>query len=118
MDTNCNAGFALMADLNPGESTSGYYGPDCVVSYSGLYGGAGPQTPTDPAPLQALANSNNHEKKGQNVMYADGRVEWHSTAFAGYNQDNIYTYAATGPSCYGAEQPMDEHVPDLRAEPK
>jgi prepilin-type N-terminal cleavage/methylation domain-containing protein/prepilin-type processing-associated H-X9-DG protein len=94
--TKCDAGFALMADLNSGESLPGgvgNYGANCVVSYSGLYSEAGPQTPTDPASLQLLANSTNHNKKGQNVMYADGHVEWHSTAFAGYNQDNIYTWA-------------------------
>lgn len=89
----CDPEFAVMADLNPGESLNGVNGRNCVVSYSGLYGGAGPQTPTDPAQLQTLANSNNHDKKGQNVLYADGHVEWAQTAFAGYHNDNIYTWA-------------------------
>ena len=81
--------FALMADLNPGEIA-----PDCCpVTFSGLYTGAyGPQTPYDPPSLQILANSRNHNHKGQNVIYADGHGEWAATAFCGYNQDNIYTF--------------------------
>jgi prepilin-type N-terminal cleavage/methylation domain-containing protein len=89
--TTCKSDFALAADLNPGESLNGPYGNNCVVSFSGLYGGAGPQTPNDAPSLQRLANSNNHAKAGQNVLYGDGRVEWHITAFCGYRQDNIYT---------------------------
>lgn len=90
-NSTANAGFAIMADLNPGERF-----PDCcVVTHSGLYGGNGPTTPSDPANIQAMANSRNHNKKGQNVLYADGHCEWAPTAFAGYNQDNIYTYAGS-----------------------
>ncbi len=37
-----------------------------------------------------MANSANHERYGQNVLYSDGRVEFHSTPFAGTNQDHIY----------------------------
>ena len=57
-----------MADLNPGERFSDC----CCITHSGLYGGNGPQTPTDPSNLQVMANSRNHNKKGQNVLYADG----------------------------------------------
>ena len=35
-------------------------------------------------------NSLNHERDGQNVGYADGRVEWRDTPFCGMNGDNIY----------------------------
>ncbi len=98
-------GFALMADLNPGESFNGPYGPNCVVTVSGLYqNGAGPTTPHDPTALQKRANSNNHRKAGQNVLYADGHVQWCQTAFCGYQQDNIYSMvypgstAQTGPN--------------------
>jgi prepilin-type N-terminal cleavage/methylation domain-containing protein len=89
--TTCNPQFALMADLNPGESLNGTNGINCVVTVSGVHGGTGPQTPGDPARLQKAANSNNHYKAGQNVLYGDGHCEWHTTAFAGYQQDNIYT---------------------------
>jgi prepilin-type N-terminal cleavage/methylation domain-containing protein len=87
----CDPNFAIFADLNPGESLSTSLGVNCVVSFSKTYGWYGPQSPTDSAKIQLLANSLNHNKAGQNVLYADGRVEWHSTAFAGYMQDNIYT---------------------------
>jgi prepilin-type N-terminal cleavage/methylation domain-containing protein len=89
--TTCNPDFALMADLSPGESLNGPNGPNCVVSVSGLYGGTGPQTPHDAPSIQRRANSNNHYKAGQNVLYGDGRAEWHINAFAGAYQDNIYT---------------------------
>lgn len=87
--TQCNAGFALMADLNPGENSF----ENCAPSHSGYFSRNGPQTPTDSEALQKLSNSNNHDKKGQNCLYADGHVEWSTTAFCGYERDNIYTHA-------------------------
>ncbi|MCY2952370.1 MAG: type II secretion system protein [Planctomycetota bacterium] len=41
-------------------------------------------------------NSPNHARKGQNVLYNDGRVVWASTPFCGYNEDNIYTADPNG----------------------
>lgn len=87
--SDANAGFAIMADLNPGERYPG----SCVVTVSGLWGGTGPQTPSDGEYFQRRANSRNHQRQGQNVLYADGHVTWNSTAFCGFNQDNIYTMA-------------------------
>ena len=48
---------------------------------------------TDPeAPRATIrqANSNNHRKDGQNVLYSDGRVEFRDTPFCGVSTDNIY----------------------------
>lgn len=39
----------------------------------------------------AGANSPNHARLGQNVLYADGRVSWKRKPIAGVDQDNIYT---------------------------
>ena len=48
------------------------------------------------------ANSNNHSGDGQNVLYADGHVDWSATPFAGSPRpvsgsprDNIYTAGGT-----------------------
>ena len=40
---------------------------------------------------QLLGNSPNHDGEGQNVGYADGRVEWKTVANCGKDGDNIYT---------------------------
>jgi prepilin-type N-terminal cleavage/methylation domain-containing protein/prepilin-type processing-associated H-X9-DG protein len=95
-DNRAVADFAIMADMNPGESFNGTNGQNCVVSVSNLYSGVGPVLPSDPTRLQKLANSNNHRKAGQNVLYADGHVTWNTTAFAGHQRDNIYTAVYPG----------------------
>lgn len=43
-------------------------------------------------------NSRNHNKSGQNVLYADGSVGWSITNRAGISGDNIYT-RESGSSC-------------------
>jgi prepilin-type processing-associated H-X9-DG protein len=37
------------------------------------------------------ANSENHERDGQNVLYGDGHVDWTHNPFCGVAADNIYT---------------------------
>jgi hypothetical protein len=46
--------------------------------------------PDSPADRLRMANSANHDRYGQNVLYSDGRVEFHTTPFAGANHDHIY----------------------------
>jgi prepilin-type N-terminal cleavage/methylation domain-containing protein/prepilin-type processing-associated H-X9-DG protein len=71
------ADFALMADKNPG--TAGVIGPTFDASAFEL----------------AKANSANHQKAGQNVLYADGHVAFQTTPYCGFGvgdrRDNIYT---------------------------
>jgi len=45
-----------------------------------------------PAPKFSLQspNSANHEREGQNVLYADGSVEFKTSPLAGIDSDNIY----------------------------
>ena len=80
-----NSGFALMADKNPG-----VVGPDDDVT--------APPHDADQS-LLAKANSNNHGKAGQNVLYPGGNVEFKSTPYCGVGygtpgRDNIYTARA------------------------
>jgi prepilin-type N-terminal cleavage/methylation domain-containing protein/prepilin-type processing-associated H-X9-DG protein len=70
------AEFAVAADMNPG-TTNG----DNV-------NGA---TNTSSAKDMKAANSNNHDKDGQNILYGDGHVAWESNPFVGVNRDNIYS---------------------------
>jgi prepilin-type processing-associated H-X9-DG protein len=74
------ADFAIMADLNPGG--------EALVK---LDANAGEEE-------LKKGNSPNHEQLGQNVLFADGHVEWVTTPFCGQKHDdgtpdNIYTRA-------------------------
>lgn len=94
-----DASFAILADKNPGIAGRG----DNVVA---------PAFDVPPMDGQS-ANSRNHNKAGQNVLYSTGVVEFHSSAYCGYGfkeelekaprgaivkRDNIYTVAAPEPS--------------------
>jgi len=68
--------FVIMADMNPG-----IIGEDDNVLAI---------TATAPERIVRWGNSNNHSKRGQNVLYADGRVEFVETPFVGVDGDNIY----------------------------
>jgi prepilin-type processing-associated H-X9-DG protein len=69
--------YAVAADLNPGVMGSG----DNVFK----------PTATSSAVEMKLANSNNHDKDGQNILYGDGHVSFESNPFVGVNRDHIYT---------------------------
>jgi prepilin-type processing-associated H-X9-DG protein len=45
-------------------------------------------------PGVAGQNSRNHEKRGQNVLFADFHVAWQTTTKCGVNGDDIYTNKA------------------------
>jgi prepilin-type N-terminal cleavage/methylation domain-containing protein/prepilin-type processing-associated H-X9-DG protein len=71
--------FAVAADINPG--TTGASGTDNVLAVS---------TSSSSQDMR-LGNSNNHGKDGENVLYADGHVEFQNNPFVGVDRDNIYT---------------------------
>jgi len=71
--------FAVAADINPGTTGSG--GGDNVL---------GVDTASTGQQIK-FGNSNNHGKDGQNVLFADGHVEFDNNPFVGTNRDNIYT---------------------------
>jgi prepilin-type N-terminal cleavage/methylation domain-containing protein/prepilin-type processing-associated H-X9-DG protein len=74
----------------------------------------------------ALANTNNHKNDGQNVLYADGHVEFNSTPYCGSPRtdvgfkDNIYTadnggsheQGTIGASAWPADQYDSVLLPD------
>jgi len=76
LNNSVGAEFAVAADINPGVA-----GNDNVLQ------------PTNSSSSQAMkvANSNNHDEDGQNILYGDGHVSWESNPFAGVARDNIYT---------------------------
>jgi type II secretory pathway pseudopilin PulG len=90
--------FALVADKNPGKS-----------------GGSNVAGPAfNDAPLQqATANSHNHGRAGQSVLYADKHVEFRQSPYCGFGYystgsagDNIYTVLAATPL-------PDQPTPDM-----
>jgi prepilin-type N-terminal cleavage/methylation domain-containing protein/prepilin-type processing-associated H-X9-DG protein len=64
--------FALAADMNPGES------PATKNSVN-----SGNLTQSAARQYIMLGNSNNHKNDGQNVLYADGHVEYQKTPWCG-----------------------------------
>jgi prepilin-type N-terminal cleavage/methylation domain-containing protein/prepilin-type processing-associated H-X9-DG protein len=89
------ADFALMADKNPGISSSG----------SDVTAPAFNAKPLD----IARANSNNHSRAGQNVLYTDGHVSFQPTPYCGVGidaeRDNIYTALTRAPIAKGHTPP-------------
>jgi len=71
------AEFAVVADVNPGVEGDG----SNVLSISANV----------PASQLRQANSLNHFRYGQNVLWGDGHVTFEPSPFCGVNKDNIYT---------------------------
>jgi prepilin-type processing-associated H-X9-DG protein len=74
-----SAEFAFAADMNPGTSS----GKNVLTI-----------TSTASAKDMQQANSRNHDADGQNVLFADGHVEFVSNPFVGVNRDMIYARRA------------------------
>jgi prepilin-type N-terminal cleavage/methylation domain-containing protein/prepilin-type processing-associated H-X9-DG protein len=91
------ADFALMADKNPGISPSG----SNVIA---------PAYTAEPFDI-AKANSNNHGRAGENVLYADGHVAFQTTPYCGVGhgavRDNIYTALQRTPVPKGQYPPAE-----------
>jgi prepilin-type processing-associated H-X9-DG protein len=96
--------FAVLADKNPGVLGAG----DNV---------AAPAYDAEPFQL-SQGNSNNHNKAGQNVLYADGHVAFLTTPYCGVGavgldfvngvkRDNIYTALELTPLPEGSSPPVE-----------
>ena len=77
LNSRLPAAFPIGADKNPGRGE----GNDDVYAVR----------PNSGSSDMELGNSPNHEREGQNVLYADGHVKYELTPFVGIGQDNIYT---------------------------
>jgi prepilin-type N-terminal cleavage/methylation domain-containing protein/prepilin-type processing-associated H-X9-DG protein len=77
MNASMDPTFAVAADINPGSIPATTDNPTAV-------------TPNSAGTLLQMGNSNNHTKQGQNVLFADGHVEFDNNPFVGYQHDNIY----------------------------
>lgn len=78
--------FAIMADLNPGNSTGA-----STSNIDGITAAVSFVSTTSSGRQMRKGNSPNHDQDGQNVLYADGHVDFVNTPFAGVQRDNIYT---------------------------
>jgi len=96
MDDTQMSEFAIMADKNPGIAPPG----------SDVTGPAADSPPLD----MAKANSRNHFRAGQNVLFADGSVAFMKNPYCGVGRssgvggDNIYTALAKKP--LSGERPL------------
>jgi len=100
--------FAIAADINPGKT--GGTPPDNVLTV----------TPNSARKDMQNANSNNHNGDGENVLYADGHVEFQNTPFCGMLRttgtaatafrDNVYTSSKGTTNTGGAtdQGPQDQ----------
>jgi len=87
LNTTVAADYAVLADMNPGG--------DAVLKV----------TINSPENQMRAANSLNHRRDGQNVLYGDGHVEFPNNPFCGTQRDNIYT--ANGPEVKEQERKGD-----------
>lgn len=74
--TQYSSDFAVAADLSPAPPD----GPDLAVVKVGVS-----------RSVIIKGNSRNHDRDGQNVLYADGHAEFQETPLCGTDNDNIYT---------------------------
>jgi prepilin-type processing-associated H-X9-DG protein len=78
LDSKIDPTYAIASDMNPG--TTGGTMDNVLLPTVG-----------SPTATMRWANSNNHGKDGQNVLFGDGHVEFDNNPFVGMNQDNIFT---------------------------
>jgi type II secretory pathway pseudopilin PulG len=106
---NLSYSYASPFSAAPGYKFTEYLPPDFAIAADKNPGKQGGSDVTGPAfnatPLElSKANSNNHQRAGQSVLYADMHVEFRQTPYSGYGYyvtgaagDNIYTALATKP---------------------
>jgi prepilin-type processing-associated H-X9-DG protein len=82
LNTSISADYAVAADINPGTNTTGAGSSAQNVLQVTASSGSG---------QIRGANSPNHDRDGQNVLYGDGHVTFEQNPFVSVQGDNIYT---------------------------
>ena len=88
------ASFAVMADKNPWQDRKLKKGAGTADTYHDFVSRLGaywPQNANIPKFQILRANSQPHNRDGQNVLFGDGHTEWAKTSDVGVKHDNIYT---------------------------
>ena len=97
-DGTRSASFAVMADkslwYDSRLKTGAFTAPDYIEHVRRLGGYWG--NPAVPSWQIDSANSQPHERGGQNVMFGDGHNAYETTSDVGINHDNIYTIRIPG----------------------
>ncbi|HEY1685709.1 MAG TPA: prepilin-type N-terminal cleavage/methylation domain-containing protein [Tepidisphaeraceae bacterium] len=92
LNASMSPDFALMADINPGTTTTGI----TTNPFAGL-------TQNSANSQMKFANSTNHDQDGENVLFADGHVDFDNNPFVGVQKDCIYTVSdITGTTTSGS----------------
>jgi len=79
--------FAMAGDKGPGTTTGG--STSASVGYTLTTGSTSAN--------KRGGNSVNHDRDGQNLLYADGHAEFQNTSMVGQNNDNVYNKASATP---------------------
>ena len=93
-DTATSVGYKMNNSLTPDFAVAGDI--SCGITGGQSDDVFGTSSSTDAQTYQRLANSNNHNKDGQNVLYGDGHVEFQNNTWVGTAKDNIYTAESAG----------------------
>jgi len=107
MNYTLSSDFAICADMSPGITPGTGNNIDDV------------EVQSDAARATIVnANSNNHSGDGENVLYADGHVDWSSTPYCGsprptanVPRDNIYTGLAANATDVASSKGVHNQVP-------
>jgi len=59
---------------------------------------------------QKAGNTEAHQIKGQNVLFADGHVDFEKRSYCGVDDDNIYTIGGTAPAHRKGAKPIGKNV--------
>lgn len=92
--------YALAGDVNPGDPNHGGGTSDNVLAV----------TTQSSAKDMRQANSSNHDKDGQNVLFCDGHVEFVNSPFVGIQSDNIYARRLTSTTPTTASNTTDTYT--------